>query len=303
VTYSGPSGGAPPQARLPRDELKENESMKVGMLTAPFGKEPLDVVLDFAESASIPCLEVVAHPGSNHIDPTKMSAAKAKAIRDALELHMLEFSALAYYTCDITLAKKTKEVQEAAKKTIDAAAMLGVSTVCMLAGHPAEGMNKLDTIRKVLPKAFKPILAHARKKKVNIALENYYATCLQGIDTFEAMFDAIPDANFGLNYDPSHLYHQQCDHLLPVAMFKDRIFHTHAKDTLVDKAKRARVGIYGGGWWRYVIPGFGNINWGEYVSHLRQNGYDGVLSIEHEDGTQSREEGFMRGAWHLEQFC
>jgi sugar phosphate isomerase/epimerase len=181
--------------------------------------------------------------------------------------------------------------------------MLGVRTVCMLAGFPAPKMTKLDTIRKVLPKVFKPILAHAAKKTINIALENWYMTCLQGHDTFEALFDAIPDDNFGLNYDPSHLFHQQCDHLLPVTVFKDRIFHTHAKDTLVDQAVLRRVGNQGSGWWRYVIPGFGNINWGEYISHLRQNGYDYVLSIEHEDSTQTREEGFVRGAWYLEQFC
>lgn len=173
----------------------------------------------------------------------------------------------------------------------------------MLAGGPAPGMNKIDTIRKVLPKVFRPVLAHAKKKRVKIALENYFATCLQGIDTFECLFETIRDAHFGLNYDPSHLYHQECDHLLPVSMFGKRIFHTHAKDTLVDKAKRAHIGIYAGGWWRYVIPGFGNINWGEYVSHLRANGYDGVLSIEHEDGSQTREEGFLRGAAFLEQFC
>ena len=277
--------------------------MKVGMLTAPFGNEPFDIVLDFAESASIPCLEVVAHPGSKHIDPAKLTPAKVKKIRIALDERMLEITSLGYYTCDITVPKKLAKVQAHAKKTIDAAASLGVSTVCMLAGFPAEGMSKIETIQKVLPKAFRPILAHARKKKVNIALENWFETCLQGIDTFQAIFEAIPNTNFGLNYDPSHLYHQECDHLLPVSMFKDRIFHTHAKDTLVDKAKRSCVGIYGSGWWTYVIPGFGNIDWGEYVSHLRRNGYDGVLSIEHEDSSQTREEGFMRGAWHLEQFC
>ena len=215
----------------------------------------------------------------------------------------LEISALAYYTCDITKPRLTQAVQAQAIRTIDAAARLDVDTVCMLCGFPAEGMSKFETIARVLPKAFKPILAHARKKKVRIALENWYATCLQGLDTFEALFEAIPDEHFGLNYDPSHLFHQECDHLLPIRLYKDRLFHTHAKDTLIDRAKRAQSGIYASGWWRYVIPGFGNINWGEYVSHLRANGYDGVLSIEHEDHTQTREEGFMRGAWFLEQFC
>jgi sugar phosphate isomerase/epimerase len=277
--------------------------MKVGMLTVPFAKENLETVLDFAEDSGIPCLEITAHPGSKHIDPAKLTPAKAAKLKETLAERGLEITSLAYYTVDITKPKLTKDVQSHTIKVIDAAALLGVNTVCTLAGFPADGMSKMETIRKVLPKAFKPILAHARKKKVNIALENYFETCLQGIDTFEALFAAVPDANFGLNYDPSHLYHQECDHLIPVTQFKDRLFHTHAKDTLVDKAKRAHTGVYGKGWWRYVIPGFGNINWGEYISHLRANGYDGVMSIEHEDETQSREEGFMRGAWFLEQFC
>lgn len=277
--------------------------MKVGMLTAPFANENLETVLDFAEDSGISCLEITAHPGCAHFNAAKLTPAKAAKINESLANRGLEITSLAYYTVDITDPKLTKKVQDHTIRVIDAAAMLGVDTVCTLAGFPADGMTKIDTIRKVLPKAFKPILAHARKKKVNIALENYFETCLQGLDTFEAMFAAIPDANFGLNYDPSHLFHQECDHLLPLRQFKDRIFHTHAKDTLVDKARRGLVGVYGKGWWRYVIPGFGNINWGEYVSHLRANGYDGVMSIEHEDETQTREEGFMRGAWFLEQFC
>jgi len=52
--------------------------------------------------------------------------------------------------------------------------------------------------------------------------------------------------------------------------------------------------------WRYVIPGFGCIRWGAFVTHLHLNGYDSVLSIEHEVGAQPREEGFLRGSLHLE---
>ena len=282
--------------------MERKQTMKVGMLTAPFGNETLDTVIDFAEEVDIPCLEIDAHPGSKHVNPSRLTPARAAKIRQAVAERGIEITSLAYYG-DTAEPTKRKAIQAHAKKTIDAAAMLGVPTVCMLAGMPVEGLSKIETIRKVLPKVFRPILTHARRKKVNIALENYFRTCLQGIDTFECLFETIPDENFGLNYDPSHLVHQGCDHLLPVSMFGPRIFHTHAKDTLVDRAKRARVGVYAGGWWRYVIPGFGNIDWGEYISHLRMNGYDGVMSIEHEDSSQTREEGFARGAWYLEQFC
>ncbi len=277
--------------------------MFVGMLTAPFAQEPLENVLSFAEDSGIGGLEVVAGPGSKHIDPATLKKAEAKQLREELEARELTITALGYYDVTITNPDRVKAVQDHAKRTIDAAEMLGVSTVGMLPGFPAQGMSKIDTIKNVLPKAFAPILAHAKKKGVRIALENWFQTCLQGLDTFECLFEAIPDENFGLNYDPSHLVHQECDYMAPVRLYADRLFHTHAKDTLIDRSIRAHVGVYGAGWWRYVIPGFGEIKWGEYVGHLRAAGYDGVLSIEHEDGSQTREDGFVRGAYWLEQFC
>lgn len=277
--------------------------MFVGMLTAPFAQEPLEDVLSFAEDLGIGGLEVVAGPGSKHIDPATLKKPEAKRLREELEARELTITALGYYDVTITNPDRVKAVQDHAKRTIDAAEMLGVSTVGMLPGFPAEGMSKIETIRNVLPEAFGPILAHAKKKGVRIALENWFQTCLQGLDTFECLFEAIPDENFGLNYDPSHLVHQECDYMAPVRLYADRLFHTHAKDTLIDRSIRAQVGVYGAGWWRYVIPGFGEIKWGAYVGYLRAAGYDGVLSIEHEDGSQTREDGFIRGAYWLDQFC
>ena len=277
--------------------------MDIGMLTAPLSNYSLEDICDLIEDSFIDALEIPAHPGSPHIDAAKLTKKRQKEILDLLEESMLSISSLCYYTCDISEPKKAAKTQATAKKIIDAAASLKVPVVCMLTGFAAPGMTKMETIQKVLPKAFKPILAHAAKKGVKIAVENWYQTCLQGIDTFEALFEAIPDENFGLNYDPSHLVHQECDHLAPVAMFKDRIFHTHAKDTLIDHAKRARCGVYADGWWQYVIPGYGCINWGEYIGTLLHNGYNGVMSIEHEDAAFDPLTGFFFGSNHLAQYC
>ena len=277
--------------------------MDIGMLTAPLSNYSLEDICDLIEDSFIDALEIPAHPGSPHIDAAKLTKKRQKEILDLLEESMLSISSLCYYTCDISEPKKAAKTQATAKKIIDAAASLKVPVVCMLTGFAAPGMTKMETIQKVLPKAFKPILAHAAKKGVKIAVENWFQTCLQGIDTFEALFEAIPDENFGLNYDPSHLVHQGCDHLAPVAMFKDRIFHTHAKDTLIDHAKRARCGVYADGWWQYVIPGYGCINWGEYIGTLLHNGYNGVMSIEHEDAAFDPLTGFFFGSNHLAQYC
>jgi sugar phosphate isomerase/epimerase len=278
------------------------KGIRVGMLTAPFGDRPLVDVLDFAPKAGISCLEVVADPGSKHIDPVTFNAAKADEVKQMLAERKLEISGLACFL-DPCQPGGTEKFQSHARKMADAAALLGVPTLCMQTGMPRPNMGRLDQIRQVVPKVYAPIIAYAKDKGIRIAIENWFETCLQGIDTFECLLETIKDDNFGLNYDPSHLVHQQIDHLLPVSMFGKRIFHTHAKDTLVDVEVRARVGIYGHGWWRYVIPGSGSIRWGEYINHLRMNGYKGVLSIEHEDSALSREQGFILAARHLAQFC
>lgn len=276
--------------------------MRVGMLTAPFGDKPLVEVLDFAQKAGIPCLEVIADPGSKHIDPGTLDAAKADEIKQMLADRNLEISGLACFG-DPCNPDGREAFQNHARKMVDAAVLLGVPTLCMQTGMPLPNMTRINQIKEVVPKVYASIIAYAKQKGIKIAIENWYETCLQGIDTFECLFETIKDENFGLNYDPSHLVHQQCNYLLPVTMFGKRIFHTHAKDTLVDVEVRARVGIYGHGWWRYVIPGSGSIHWGEYINHLRMNGYNGVLSIEHEDSALSREAGFILAARHLMQFC
>ena len=278
------------------------KGVRVGMLTVPFGDKPLVEVLDFARSAGISCLEVAADPGSKHIDPGTLDAAKAEQVKQMLAERKLEISGLACFM-DPCQPGASEKFQNHARKMVDAAVLLGVPTLCMQTGMPLPNMGRINQIRQVVPKVYAPIIAYAKDKGIKIAIENWFETCLQGIDTFECLLETIKDDNFGLNYDPSHLVHQQCNHLLPVTLFGKRIFHSHAKDTLVDVETRAHVGIYGHGWWRYVIPGSGSIHWGEYINHLRMSGYSGVLSIEHEDAALSREQGFVLAARHLAQFC
>jgi len=283
---------------------KKEKGIRVGMLTMPVTKEPFDQVLDMAKRCHIAALEIVAHPGSKHIDPMTFGSAEAENVKKMLAERGLEISSLSNYTNPMAPGK-TEEFQNTLKKTIDAAVLLGVPVVCTNTGVPQEKekANKIGLIKKVVPKIFRPILDHAKEKGIKVAVENWFATCLQGLDTFDCLFEAIPDEHFGLNYDPSHLVHQQCDYMVPVAKFSKRIFHTHAKDCLVDVQKRSYVGVLGNGWWRYVIPGYGDIKWGEYISLLRDVGYKGVLSIEHEDRTFGPEEGFRHGARYLNQFC
>ena len=277
--------------------------MKPGVLTACMANATLETAIAAVKASGARYIEIAVRPGSHGIDLLTISEEEIERIKEQVGRAGLTVSSLAYYEGGWVHKQNLESSQSYAKAMIDMATKLECSTVCMVAGFPVEGKTKIETIREVLPGAFRPILDYADEKGVVVALENWFATCLQGMDTFECLFESIPDENLGLNYDPSHLYHQEIDYIEPVRLYRDKIFHAHAKDCLVDEVKKHHNGILSKGWWRYVIPGFGGINWGEYLSALREIGYDGTLSLEHEDAHQTAEEGINRGTAFLEQFC
>lgn len=279
--------------------------MQIGALTARFGgdKWSLDQILDWASKTKIDCLEVSVRHGHFNVDQALQKGSREDLLHKFRAANV-GISALACYSGDITSpeAPKRQAAIDELLKTIDAAAALNVGIVCALAGMPLPGKSKMDTIREDLPGIFGPILEHARKKNVRIALENWWRTNIQHLDHWKALFEVLPQENLGLNFDPSHLDKMEIDYLSAVSEFKSRIFHTHAKDVVVNYAHRRRVGVFDGADSRFTIPGTGRIQWPEYIGRLREIGYNGVLSIEHEDGTFSSVDGFRVGAAYLRQF-
>lgn len=123
----------------------------------------------------------------------------------------------------------------------------------------------------------------------------------------EIIFERIPDKRLGLCYDPSHLVWEMMDPYDPVKQFGGRIYHVHGKDTEIDRVRLNTYGILTDySWWRYRIPGLGEINWTKMISNLYEVGYDGVLSVEHEDpvwegGFEKVAKGLLIGKRTLEK--
>lgn len=274
--------------------------MQVGMLTAPFGGDDLDTVVGFASCAGFDALEIIA--GSKHCDLSgRLDAGKFMATIEDARLSVSSIAAYVNVTAED--ASERKANQAAQNKALTFCEKIGVDVLCVLAGQPPAGMAKEECIKEMAAPYFKKLCKKAADKGIKVAMENWYATNIQHLGQWDMMFDLVPDENFGLNFDPSHLYWQDIDYLMAVERYASRIFHTHAKDTEVEAHKKAFVGNQEHGWWRYVIPGFGDIDWGVYCARLRRNGFNGVLSIEHEDGALGREEGFELGCRFLRQFA
>ncbi len=275
--------------------------MQVGILTARFDPKdwPLERIIAWAGDNDIDCLEIDVR---RHLDVRKLLADGGQAdLKAKLDAAGVSISALAFYSLPITSPDPDLRAEQIdiLNATVAAAESLGIDTVCTMAGAQAPDKTKMQTIREDLPEIFAPVLAGAEKRGVRLALENWFHTNLQHLDHWRAIFEVLPQENFGLNFDPSHLMWQEIDYLAAVDEFADRIFHTHAKDVAIDEAALRRLGVLELGWWRYTIPGTGRIRWGEYLGRLRRIGFDGAVSIEHEDGTLGAEEGFRMGAAYL----
>lgn len=271
--------------------------MHVGILTAPVRTRPLAELIPWAASIGAAALEVDVGPGAA-LDATKDH--DLPQIQELLAQHKLRISSLACYMMTTGFPReRTDQAKAQITAAIRLANKLGVDTVCTVAGFPEPGKSKAQTIREDLPGAMRPLLDLAGQHGVRLALENWFATNIQHLEHWRMVFEAIPDAHFGLNFDPSHLDWQGIDVTAAVKEFQSRIFHVHAKDVAVDMAWLTRVGYNGDGWWRYTLPGYGRIRWGEFISALRGIGYDGVLSVEHEDSSFSPEEGFIKAVRYL----
>ncbi len=277
--------------------------MDIGLLTAPLRDRPLERVIGFAAENGISALEVTAGPGSGHLDTETLNAMRVVELEELLRDAGVRISSLAYYVNLLDPDESRRaESAEGIKSVIEAAAALGVEVVCTLAGMPLPGKDRMQTVEEDFPAVFAPLAKYAAEKEVKLAFENWFATNIMNLEHWRRVFEVVPDANIGLNFDPSHLHWQGIDYLAAVDEFADRIFHTHAKDVEIKEHVLRRVGNQSSGWWRYVIPGYGEIDWGVYIARLRAAGYDGVLSIEHEDRALGVEEGFVKAARFLSQY-
>ena len=159
------------------------------------------------------------------------------------------------------------------------------------------GRDNSLTIEENLPlfkERFAPICERAQEHGLRIALEPWPGSVLghgpyrwtnlaTTPELWDRLFEAVPSPALGLEYDPSHLIWQGIDHLQAIRDYGERIHHVHAKDILIDQDRLKRVGVHGRGWWRFVIPGLGQIDWSALFDALKQVGYGGDVALEHED--------------------
>ena len=280
--------------------------MKLGFVSAILDQSNYEEMMDIASDLGFECVEVACWPqgkaerryaGVSHIDAERVleDEAYAKHILDYAAEKNVEISSLAYYpnTLDPDLEKRQAAVDHL-MALIKASAKLGINMVTSFIGRDQSKTveENLEIVKEVWP----PIIKLAEEQGVKVAIEN--CPMLFGADqwpggqnlmttpaNWKKVFEILPSDNFGINYDPSHFVWQMIDYIKPIYEFKDKIFHVHYKDIKVYPDKLQEVGIMGYplDFMSPKLPGYGDVDWGKYVSALTDIGYDGYTCIEVED--------------------
>jgi sugar phosphate isomerase/epimerase len=307
--------------------------MKIGVFLVLFAQRPFEEALDYVKAAGCEAVEIGCggYPGAGHANPAELLAdeGKLKAFQSAIESRGLEISAL---SCHGNPLHPNTEIAQAHdrdfRNTVRLAQKMGVRNVITFSGCPGDSdrAEKPNWVTCPWPTDFLEILDWQWKEKVTpywkdagtfandhgvrVAIELHPGFVAYHTESFWRLREIGGEA-IGVNFDPSHLFWQGMDPLVCVRELGDAIFHVHAKDTWLDQPNIRRNGVLDTkqytheqqrSWiFRTVGYGHGPEFWRSFVSELRMAGFDGPLSIEHEDSLMSVNEGFTKAVQFLKE--
>jgi sugar phosphate isomerase/epimerase len=294
--------------------------MKLGFFTAALPGSTLEQAARWGAESGFQAIEIACWPlakaarryaGVTHIDVTTLDKAGARDIRAMLDGYGLTISSLGYYPNPLHPEADHREmVIGHLEKVIEAAAMLEVPVVGTFIGKDKNRTvpENLEAYARIWP----PIVSFAREHGVKIGIENcpmlFSYDEWPGGDNLAStpaiwrkMWEIIPDDNFGLNLDPSHLILQMIDYERVIREFAGRIFHVHAKDLHIDREGLYNNGVLsqGMGWQVPRLPGLGDVDWARFFAALTAAHYDYVVSIEHEDRAFEGDEELVKRGFYL----
>ena len=302
--------------------------MQLGFVSAILPDLGLEEVMQCAADNGFDCVEVMCWPkgpaerryaGVTHIDVAGFDGEAAERVQALTRRTGVSISALGYYPNPLAPDAAERTVYHThLRAVIDAARLLGLSTVNTFLGRdPARSIDdNWPLFREVWP----PLVRYAAERGINIGIENCPMLFTKdewpggknlaiSPAIWRRMFEEIPDANFGLNYDPSHMIWQQMDEVRPIEEFAPRLFHVHAKDVRLDRRRLDEVGSLAVplAYHTPKLPGLGHVRWGALFAALTDVGYRGAVCVEVEDrayegSLEDRTRALRQSAIYLRQF-
>jgi sugar phosphate isomerase/epimerase len=298
--------------------------MKLGLVSDSLGGMSFEALLDNAARLGVSGVEINTGGWSTapHFDlqSMKASADTRRNFARAFQKRGLEIVAL--NANGNPLHPTQPEQGECLKDTIRIAGDMGIKTVCAMSGLPAgrEGDLTPNWIVSSWPPETQAILGYQWEEKIlpfwteiaalakengveRIALELHGNQFVYNVPSLLKLRAAVGRV-VGANLDPSHLFWMGADPLLAADALGEAIHHVHAKDTMLNGPVQATTSLLENGSlmniaarsWSFITLGFGHGEewWRQFCYRLKMAGYDGWLSVEHEDVVLNSLEGLEK---------
>lgn len=306
--------------------------MKLGVMSPVLGGMSLRQMIEYLSSLGVQSLELGCggYPGKAHCDAADFLAhpEKIEELKQMLAENHMDLPALA---CHGNPLHPDKAIAGRFESDFDNAVLLaeklGVKTLVAFSGCPGDCPESKypnwvtctwpNDYKRILEWQWNEVLIPYWKEKVafcnahgveRIAFEMHPGFMVYNPKSLMKLREAV-GPTVGANFDPSHLFWQGVDVCAAIRYLKGAIYHFHAKDTRIDPLSCGVTGVldtsgYGdllGRSWEFRTVGYGHGKslWNDMISTLKATGYEGVISIEHEDPLMSPKEGLEKAVAFL----
>jgi sugar phosphate isomerase/epimerase len=306
--------------------------MKIGLFSPLFKDMSWEEACRSASGYGVKAIEAASggFAGKGHVHPQELLKDKArrKKFKDTAEKYGLEISALSAHGNPLHPDKRfAAEHSDDLKATAELAPFLGVNVVNCFGGCPGGGEDakypnwitcpwpayfgdavKWQWEEKLVP-FWKEMVKLGRDAGVRFGLEMHPGDMIYNPELLLKLREEI-GKEISCNFDPSHLFWQGIDPIVAIERLGDAIVHVHGKDCQINRYVVSFRGV--NDWkhyseiqkraWTFRTVGYGHGAgfWNDFISALRVVGYDGVISIEHEDLLMSAGEGLGKAVKFLD---
>ncbi|MCI5529864.1 MAG: sugar phosphate isomerase/epimerase [Blautia sp.] len=308
--------------------------MKLGLFTTLFPDMELIDLLALTRELGIEALELSSKPdrGLRHFHPRELLENESALIcfQDTLKRNNMIISQL---NCSCNPVSPIPGEEQKSREDFEIAfrlaEKLNIRTVCSFSGCPGGGPGEKtpNWITCAWPPQYQNMLKWQWEEKLipfwtwaskrgadfgvnQLAIEMHPGFCVYNPDTLLRLRQAVGSV-IGANLDPSHLIWQGISIPDAICALKGAIWHVHAKDTFINQRNVRINGVLDTRHysraeersWTFRTVGYGmsRDTWKEIISFLILSGYDGVISIEHEDMFLSKPDGLSKAATFLKE--
>jgi sugar phosphate isomerase/epimerase len=299
--------------------------VNLGLFLAIFHDRSFDDALDRCAALGLDAVEIATgnYPGDSHCQPNRLLADR-DAITDfttAINRRGLTISALSQHGNPLHPDEAVAASAHATwRSTVRLAAQLGVGVVNAFSGCPGDHDEALrpNWVTCSWPEDYQQTLAWQWEEKVipywtteaafaaehgvTVGIEMHPGFVVYNPATLMRLRDSCGPA-IAANFDPSHLFWQRIDPAVAIRYLGQHgaLAHVAAKDTQLIAENIALNGVLetrpaadlGDRAFLFRTIGFGQGEqvWRDIVSSLQLAGYDGTISIEHEDRLLAADDG------------